>query len=70
METKRVKQRLFYMSCFGRFTKMKRNNEIEVSVLLISFAMWQIFVWLWHSKIYYTLRIKPFDWQLPILLQE
>ena len=34
----RVKERVFYMSCFDRFTKLKRNDEIEVSVPLISFA--------------------------------
>ena len=39
METNRVKERAFYMSCFDRFTKLKRNDEIEVSVPLISFAI-------------------------------
>ena len=39
METNRVKERVFYMSCFDRFTKLKRNDEIEVSVPLISFAI-------------------------------
>ena len=38
METNRVKERVFYMSCFDRFTKLKRNDEIEVSPL-ISFAI-------------------------------
>ena len=28
---------------------MKRNDEIEVSVPLISFAIWQMFVWLLHA---------------------
>ena len=46
METNRVKERVFkYMSYRDRFTKLKRNDEIEVSVPLISFAIWQIFVW-------------------------
>ena len=45
MENNRVKERVFYMSYFDRFTKLKRNDEIEVSVPLISFAIWQIFVW-------------------------
>ena len=49
METNRVKERVFYMSCFDRFTKLKRNDEIEVSVPLISFAIWQMFVWLLHA---------------------
>ena len=49
METNRVKERVFYMSCFDRFTKLKRNDEIEVSVPLISFAIWQIFVWPSHA---------------------
>ena len=49
METDRVKERVFYMSCFDRFTKLKRNDEIEVSVPLISFAIWQIFVWPSHA---------------------
>ena len=49
VETNRVKECVFYMSCFDRFTKLKRNDEIEVSVPLISFAIWQIFVWLWHA---------------------
>ena len=72
METNRVKERAFYMSCFDRFTKLKRNDEIEVSVPLISFAIWQIFVWPSHAVRTNTLliRIKPFDWQLPILLRE
>ena len=40
METNRVKERVFkYMSYFDRFTKLKRNDEIEVSVPLISFAI-------------------------------
>ena len=39
VETNRVKERLFYMSCFDRFTKLKRNDETEASVLLISFAI-------------------------------
>ena len=38
METNRVKERVFYMSWFDRFTKLKRNDEIEVSPL-ISFAI-------------------------------
>ena len=38
METNRVKERVFYMSCFDRFTKLKRNDEIEASPL-ISFAI-------------------------------
>ena len=41
MENNRIKERVFYMSCFDRFTKLKRNDEIEVSVPLISFAIWQ-----------------------------
>ena len=49
METKRVKERVFYMSCFDRFTKLKRNDEIEASVQLISFDIWQIFVWPSHK---------------------
>ena len=48
-KTNRVKERVFYMSCFDRFTKLKRNNKIEVSVPLISFAIWQIFVWPSHA---------------------
>ena len=37
IETNRVKERVFkYMSYFDRFTKLKRNDEIEVSVPLIS----------------------------------
>ena len=40
IETNRVKERVFkYMSYFDRFTKLKRNDEIEVSVPLISFAI-------------------------------
>ena len=39
METNRLKERVFYMSYFDRFTKLKRNDEIEVSVPLISFAI-------------------------------
>ena len=39
VETNRVKERVFYMSCYDRFTKLKRNDEIEVSVTLISFAI-------------------------------
>ena len=39
METNRVKERVFYMSYFDRFTKLKRNDEIEVGVPLISFAI-------------------------------
>ena len=39
LETNRVKERVFYMSCYDRFTKLKRNDEIEVSVTLISFAI-------------------------------
>ena len=31
VETNRVKERLFYMSCFDRFTKVKRNDETEAS---------------------------------------
>ena len=38
METNRVKERVCYMSWFDRFTKLKRNDEIEVSPL-ISFAI-------------------------------
>ena len=72
METNRVKERVFYMSCFDRFTKLKRNDEIEVSVPLISFAIWQIFVWSSHavrSNTLYALN-RYGDWQLPILLRE
>ena len=39
METDREKERVFYMSCFNWFTKLKRNDKIEVSVPLISFAI-------------------------------
>jgi len=39
METNRVKERIFYMSCFDQFTKLKCNDEIEVSVWLISFTI-------------------------------
>ena len=50
METNRVKERVdFYISCFDRFTKLKRNDEIEVSVPLISLAIWQISVWPSHA---------------------
>ena len=73
METNRVKERVFkYMSYFDRFTKLKRNDEIEVSVPLISFAIWQIFVWPSHavrSNTLYALN-RYGDWQLPILLLE
>ena len=72
METNRVKERVFYMSCFDRFTKLKRNDEIEVIVPLISFAIWQIFVWPSHavrSNTLYALN-RYGDWQLPILLLE
>ena len=70
METNRVKERVFkYMSYFDR---LKRNDEIEVSVPLISFAIWQIFVWPSHadrSNTLYALN-RYSDWQLPILLRE
>ena len=72
METNRVKERVFYMSCFDRFTKLKRNAETEVSVPLISFAIWQMFVWQSHadrSNTLYALN-RYGDWQLPILLLE
>ena len=49
METNRVKEPVFYMSCFDRFTKLKPNDEIEVNVPLISFAIRQIFVWSSHA---------------------
>ena len=39
METNCVKERVFYMSSFDRFTKLKRNDEIEVSVPLVSFTI-------------------------------
>ena len=71
METNRVKERVFYMSSFDRFTKLKRNDEIEVSPL-ISFAIWQIFVWPSHvvrSNTLYVLN-RYGDWQLLILLRE
>ena len=36
VETNRVKERLFYMSCFDRFTKVKRNGETEqVHIIII-----------------------------------
>ena len=72
LETNRVKERVFYMSCYDRFTKLKRNDEIEVSVTLISFAIWQIFVWpsqVVGSNTLYALN-RYGDWQLPILLRE
>ena len=72
LETNRVKERVFYMSCYYRFTKLKRNDEIEVSVTLISFAIWQIFVWpsqVVGSNTLYALN-RYGDWQLPILLRE
>ena len=72
METNRVKERVFYMSCFDRFTKLKRNDEIEVSVPLISFAIWQIFVWPLHAVRSNTLYVlnRYGDWQLLIILRE
>ena len=49
METNRVKERDLNMSCFDRFTKLKCNDGIEVSAPLISFVIWQIFVWRSHA---------------------
>ena len=71
METNRVKERVFYMSWFDRFTKLKRNDEIEVSPL-ISFAIWQIFVWPSHAVRSNTLYVlnRYGDWQLLIILRE
>ena len=72
METNRVKERVFYMSCFDGFMKLKRNAETEISVPLISFAIWQMFVWQSHavrSNTLYALN-RYGDWQLPILLLE
>ena len=71
METNRVKERVFYMSWFDQFTKLKRNDEIEVSPL-ISFAIWQIFVWPSHAVRSNTLYVlnRYGDWQLLILLRE
>ena len=72
MENNRIKERIFYMSCFDRFTKLKRNDEIEVSVPLISFAIWQIFVWPLHAVRSNTLYVlnRYGDWQLLIILRE
>ena len=47
METNWVKELLFYYELL--WPKIKRNDEIEVSVPLISFAIWQMFVWPSHA---------------------
>ena len=39
VEINRVKERVFYMTCFDRLTKLKRNDETEVGVPLICFAI-------------------------------
>ena len=50
VETNRVKERLFYMSCFDRFTKVKRNGETEqVHIIIID---WQLPILLREKSVF------------------
>ena len=61
METNRVKERVFYMSCFDRFTKLKRKDEIEVfRPVLLPFDKF-LSGRRTQSGLRHFIRIKPFD---------